>query len=109
MKPATPLTGALLALIAACNGDTPSTCEAYGAALEACFSQAGLDHPPGQGYALACDRSALDYTSITYFRCVTEVLEASDCDVNADPEALRLVSESLAECHPNAPSDSAGR
>jgi hypothetical protein len=71
MKPAAHRTGALLALITACNGDTPSTCEAYGAALEACFAQAGLDHAPGQGYELACDRSALDYTSITYFRCVT--------------------------------------
>ena len=109
MKPVRSALGALLVLTTACNRDTPSTCEAYGAALSTCFSQAGLDHAPGQGYELACDRSALDYSSIRYFRCVTEVLEASDCDVSADPEALRHVSESLAECHPSAPADSAGR
>jgi len=99
----------LFALCAGCRDDSPTTCEAYAAAMERCFSQAGLDHRPGQGYALACDRPRADYASNAYFRCVTEILEASSCDSSEDPFALEAVAESIAECHPGHVPDSGER
>jgi hypothetical protein len=80
--------------------DTPEpkadpTCDDYREALDVCMGELGLAHGLGRGVAQACAPDALTTSERAYFRCVTEVLERTQCDV----QALPTIREELVVCH----------
>lgn len=80
--------------------DTPEpkadpTCDDYREALDVCMGELGLGHGLGRGVAQACAPDALTTSERAYFRCVTVVLNDTQCDVDALPS----IREELAVCH----------
>lgn len=70
------------------------TCADYHAAFEACMRELGLEHSPGGGAARACEADDLTARERAYFRCLTEVLDQTQCEVDAVP----FVREALDDC-----------
>ena len=70
------------------------TCADYREAVDVCMGELGLGHGLDRGVVQACDPDALTTSERAYFRCVTEVLERTQCDV----QALPTIREELVVC-----------